>query len=402
MRQPASPPGMITLIGLTALSVLTLNLFLPSLSNMAADFAVEYGLMAIAIAGYLAVTALMMLVMGPVSDRFGRRPVLLFCLSVYSAASIICAMTDDFMLFLLFRLLQGVIAAGWVLSLAVIRDMLPPQEAGGRIAYMTMAMAIAPMLAPMVGGFLDEFFGWRASFYLFSGLGVVIFALVWWDLGETHLKRSNSFLQQFSSYPDLFRSRRYWGYSLCMACCTAAFYGFLAGAPLVAVDLLGLNPAEVGIYLGSITGGFAFGSFLSGRFSKRCELTSLMIAGRFVAIAGLASGLMIFSLGMGSALALFGATLFMGIGNGITMPSCNAGVMSVRPELAGSASGLAGALTVGIGALLTAFTGVIVTHETGALGLLGMMLFLTLLGLVSAVYVRSVNQQADEAAASAD
>ena len=397
-----TPPRIFTLIALTAVSVLTLNLFLPSLSAMAQEFGVDYGLMAFAIAGYLGITAVAMLVMGPVSDRYGRRPVLLVSLVVYILASLVCAVTEDFTVFLAFRLVQGIIAAGWVLSLAVIRDMLPPKEAASRIGYVTMAMAVGPMLAPVVGGLLEEMFGWRASFYLFSGFGLMVLLLVWCDLGETHRDKSDSFLRQFKNYPELLCSRRYWGYSLCMAFCTAAFYGFLAGAPLVAVDLLGMSPSELGICLGSITGGFAFGSFLSGRFSGRVDLTRMIITGRFVAILGLSSGLVLFLGGWGNSYVLFGSTLFMGIGNGITMPGCNAGAMSVRPSLAGSASGLAGALTVALGAVLTAFTGVIVTTQTGAYGLLGMMLILSALGYGAALYVRMVERRESLAAVSAD
>jgi MFS family permease len=172
-----------------------------------------------------------------------------------------------------------------------------------------------------------------------------------------------------------------------MAFSTGSFYAFLAGAPLVAVTMLGLSPAALGFYMGTITAGFTLGSFLSGHYAKRYPLTTMMISGRVVACAGLIFGLALFLTGFVHEISMFGAVVFVGLGNGLTMPSCNAGAMSVRPKLAGSASGLAGALTVGAGAVLTSITGAIVTEENGAYALLDMMLFSSLMALVAALYV---------------
>ncbi len=384
---------MFTLILLTGLSVLSLNMFLPSLSNMAADFQVDYSLVSLSIAGYLAITAVLQIIMGPLSDRFGRRPVLLAALVIFTLASLGCALTTNIWVFLTFRVLQGAVISGWALSLAVIRDTSPPQEAASRIGYVSMAMAVAPMMGPMLGGVLDELFGWRASFVVYAGIGVAVFGLCWVDLGETNKTPSETFAKQLQAYPELFRSRRYWGYALCMAFSTGAFYAFLAGAPLVAVTMLGLSPAALGFYMGTITAGFGLGSFVSGRWAKRFPLTTMMLSGRLVACAGLVAGLTLVLTGWVNEMSLFGATLFVGLGNGLTMPSCSAGVMSVRPKLAGSASGLAGALTVGGGAVLTSITGAMVTEENGAYVLLGMMLFSSLLALAAALYVRWIDRR---------
>ncbi len=387
-----SPPRIYTLILLAGMAVLSLNMFVPSLANMAAEFRVSYSLISLSIAGYMAVTAVLQLVIGPLSDRFGRRPVLLAALAVFTGASLVCALTTHVWLFLAFRVLQGAVAAGWAISLAVIRDTAPPQEAASKIGYVSMAMAVAPMLGPMVGGGLDELFGWRANFVAYGLLGVVAFSLVWIDLGETNRTPSKTFAAQFRTYPALVRSRRYWGYALCAVFSRGAFFAFLAGAPLVAVALLNLSPAELGFYIGTITAGYGLGSFLSGRYAQRFALTTMMISGRIVACAGLVVGLALFLAGLEHEFALFGATVFVGLGNGLTMPSCESGAMSVRPKLAGSAMGLAGALTVGTGAVLTSITAVIVTGETGAYALLGMMLFCTLLALAGALQVRRIDR----------
>ena len=145
--------------------------------------------------------------------------------------------------------------------------------------------------------------------------------------------------------------------------------------------------------MGSITAGFVLGSFLAGRTAKRYRLTTMMIAGRLVACAGLMAGLVLVLAGIVNVVTLFGAMMFVGLGNGLTMPSSSAGALSVRPELAGSAAGLSGALTVGGGAVLSAITGAILTEENGAYGLLGTMLFSSLMALVAALYVLRIDRR---------
>ncbi len=388
-----SPPGFFTLVFLTGLSVLSLNMFLPSLSNIAAEFQADYTIVSLSVAGYLGITAVLQLIIGPLSDRFGRRPVILSGLAIFILASLGCMLANNIWVFLAFRVMQGVIIAGGVLSFAIIRDSAPEQEAASQMSYVSMAMAVAPMLGPMVGGMLDELFGWRSSFLLFTVLGLVALVLCWIDLGETNKSTSETFTKQFQAYPDLFRSRRYWGYTLCITFSVGAFYIFITGVPLVAETILELSPAELGFYMGTITAGFALGSFLSGRYSKRYPLTTMMIAGRIVACAGLMVGLTLFLIGFVNVFSLFGATVFVGLGNGLTMPSANAGALSVRPKLAGSASGLKGALAVGGGAVLTSIAGVILTEGGGPYQLLGMMLFCSVVAMLAALDVLRINRR---------
>ncbi len=382
-----SPPRLITLIFLTGLSTLSLNMFLPSLVNIAEDFEADYAIVSLSIAGYLAMTAVLQIIIGPLSDRFGRRPVILAAVFIFVIASLGCLLAENIWVFLVFRFLQGAIIAGSALSPAVVRDMMPAKQAASILGYIAMAMAIAPMLGPVLGGALDELFGWRSSFLAYIAIGFTVFTLAWLDLGETNKTPSESFGRQMKAYPALLGSQRFWGYALCMAFSTGAFYIFLAAAPLVTRVLFDMSAGTLGIYLGSITGGFFLGSFIAARFSKGHSLAAMMLAGRIVACTGLLVGVALLALGIVHEFTLFGATIFVGIGNGITMPSSNAGAMSVRSDLAGSASGLAGALTVGGGAILTGGSGIIVTESTGAMGLLGMMFGASFLGLLCAVWV---------------
>ncbi|MEO1161219.1 MAG: MFS transporter, partial [Pseudomonadota bacterium] len=303
-------------------------------------------------------------------------------------ASAGCLLATDIRAFLAFRMIQASVICGSALSPAIVRDMVPARQAASLLGYISMAMAVAPMLGPMFGGLLDELFGWRASFVAFISIGMLIFGLCWIDLGETNHQRSDTFADQFATYPELLSSKRFWGYSACMAFSTGAFYAFLAGVPLVAQTLFDMSTGTLGIYIGSITGGFFVGSFLSGRYAKRYHLTSLMIAGRVAACTGLTAGLMIFLAGYVHELLLFGATIFVGLGNGLTMPSSSVGAMSVRPQLAGSAAGLSGALTVAGGAIITYLTSAMLSEQNGVYVLFAMMLLCSALGLLAALAVR--------------
>lgn len=382
-----TPPRFATLVALTALTTLTLNMFLPSLAGMAQHFGVDYAAISFAISGYLAVTAGLQLIIGPLSDRFGRRPVILVSLAIFLAASLVCATTDDVEIFLAFRLLQGAIVAGWGISLSVVRDTFGPRDAASRLGFLSMAMSVMPMTGPLVGGVLDETFGWRANFLFYAGVAGVLLIVCWADMGETNRNKSRSFLSQFRTYPTVLGSRRFWGFACCTAFSVGAFFAFLAGVPLVAVAHFGMSPSVLGICMGSITGGFLFGSFLSGRFSSRFPLAMMMVAGRLVACSGLTIGLVLVLSGTVDPVLYFAATICVGIGNGITNPSSNAGVMSVNPSLAGSAAGLSGAMTVGTGAVMSTLAGILLTPQNAAAGLLALMLGATVVSLLAALVV---------------
>ncbi|MEO1106615.1 MAG: multidrug effflux MFS transporter [Pseudomonadota bacterium] len=392
MRAASTPPHLITLIFATALSVLSLNMFLPSLAHMSEDFAVDYGLVNLSVAGYLAVSAVLQLIMGPLSDRFGRRPVLLISMTIFVIASIGCTLAESIWVFLGFRLLQAVVVAGSVLSCASIRDRYPPNEAASKLGYVAMAMALAPMLGPMLGGALDMLFGWRAGFVLYSVLGAGLLALLWFDMGETNTDRSSTLVAQLKEYPHLFRARRFWGYALCAAFSIGGFYSFITGAPLVAAAWFDLSPAMLGSGIGIITGGFMVGNFVTGRIAAHTRLTTMILCGRIVASVGPFFGLLLFVGGHGSVWVFFGSAICVGFGNGLTNANASAGAMSVRPKLAGSAAGLSGAMVVALGAILTSMTGAFVSPENGPYLVLSMMSGSSFVGLLAVLYVRRLDR----------
>jgi MFS transporter, DHA1 family, multidrug resistance protein len=387
-----TPPHIVTLVVLAGIAALNMNMLLPSLPSLARHYDADYGLVSLAVSGYLAVTAILQLLLGPLSDRYGRRPVVLASLGVFLAATIGCILAPSIGVFLFFRMIAAAVAAGIVLSRAIVRDMVPAHEAASMIGYVTMGMALMPMIGPMIGGFLDQTFGWESVFVLTFVVGLGATWLMWLDLGETNAYRSESFSAQFRTYPELARSRRFWGYAITAALASGAFFAFLGGGPWVASEVLGMSPAVLGFYFGFIALGYMFGNFLSGRFAALVGINRMMLMGGIVASAGMAAGLLLFALGFVTPLAFFGSIMFVGVGNGLLLPSANAGVVSVRPHLAGSASGLGGALMIGGGAALATLTGAMLGPGTGAWPLLVTMFLSSTLGIVSTLYVIRVER----------
>ncbi|MGR3500809.1 Bcr/CflA family efflux MFS transporter [Pseudaestuariivita sp.] len=385
MTTPRTPPALTTLILLTALSLLSLQMFLPSLANIAEDLETSYATISFAIAGYLAVTAVIQLVVGPLSDRIGRRPVLLATLTLFTLASLGCALATDVWSFLTFRVAQGGVISGYVLSLAIVRDTRPENEAAGLIGYIAMAMAVAPMLGPMLGGALDAAFGWRATFYFYAIAGALMLMICWQDVGETRTRTTGTTRQPVSA---LLKAPLFWAYALCSATANGAFYIFLTGAPLVAEVQFGVSTAQLGVLIGTITAGFIAGSFLAGRLASHVAPSTMMIAGRLLACAGVGTGLIVTLTVGGNAVLFFASTMCIGVGNGITKPSCDAGAMSVKPGLEGSAAGINGALSVGMGAVLTTLTAVLLPPDEPAATVLALTLLASLAGLGTALLAK--------------
>ncbi len=373
------------------MSVLTLNMFLPSLSAIAAEFGVDYGVANLSMGAFLAVTAVLQIIIGPLSDRFGRRPVMLVGLAVFALGSAGCFWAQDIVWFLVCRMLQATSVVGIALSRAVVRDMHGPQQAASTLGYISMVMAIAPMTGPTVGGVLHEAFGWRANFAAYSLVGLGLLWLTWRDLGETNQHPSATMREQFATYPELLRSHRFWGYTLCGSFSVGAFYIYITGIVLVGVAVFGMSPTTVGMAVGTIAIGFSLGSFLSGVLGKRVALWKLMVAGRVVALAGLCLGFAVVLAGIVHPVSYVGTVIFVGLGNGLTMPAANSGAMSVRPRLAGSASGLSGAMSVAMGAALTSLTGAVLTPENGVVLMMAMMIAIVAVSLLCAVYVRWID-----------
>ncbi|MEJ6478892.1 MAG: DHA1 family bicyclomycin/chloramphenicol resistance-like MFS transporter [Paracoccaceae bacterium] len=382
-----SPPHIFTLIMIAGISALNMSIFLPSLNGMARYFDTDYAIMQIALSGYLAATALLQLVIGPISDRYGRRVITLISLAVFVFATIGALLSTNIEAFLFFRMMQAIVAAGLVLSRAVVRDMVPQNQAASMIGYVTMGMALVPMFGPMIGGLLDQLYDWHATFVFLAIAGTGVFLLTWFDQGETIKGGGVSFADQLRGYPELLRSPRFWGYALCAAFASGAFFALLGGASFIAGEVFGLSPLWSGVALGAPAIGYAVGNYISGNYSVRFGVNAMATYGSIILIIGMGASLVITLLGFSHPLLFFGFCTMLGLGNGVALPNTMAGLLSVRPHLAGTASGLGGALMVAGGAALAQFAGGMLNVETGTLPLQWLMFATAVAALLSVLFV---------------
>ena len=384
----STPPHILTLILLASISALTMNIFLPSLPNIASELNSSTSILGLSVGIYLASSAVLQLIIGPFSDQFGRRPLILWSLIIFCISTLATAFVTNTAQFLILRIFQAISASCMVLARAIVRDTTESiEKAGSKIAYVTMGMALVPMVGPTIGGLLDYQYGWEASFWLLFILGLVILIISFFDVGETLSDHNQSFLEQISTYPSLLRSKRFWGYCLSSAFVSGAFFSYLGGAPFVGNEVFGLEPKDLGFWFGAPAIGYVLGNFLSGRFSTKIGLDKMIFLGVTTALFGVSISLAISLLDHGSVLSFFGLMTLVGLGNGMSIPNATAAMMSINPKLAGTAAGLGSAIMIGGGAGLSAIANFILIPGSSEIPLIMLMWTSVFCGLCSVAYV---------------
>ncbi len=348
---------------------MTMNIFLPMLPAIADDLNTTHAVAQYVLTIFLVATACIQLIVGPLADRYGRRPVLLVATVVFALATLICIFATSIEMLLFGRVLQAATATSMALSRAIVRDLYERSKAASMMGYITMAMAVIPMLTPAIGGYVGELYGWQAPFVVTFGVAILILTVIYFDLGETHQPVLNSLSEQVSDYFSLLREPELWGYFLCSTFCSGAYFAFLGGAPFVGNEIVKMTPSSLGLYFAFVAIGYMAGNFFSGRFSERVGIEPMMLYGGLVGCVGVSIALFLMTSFSPRAEYLFIPMMLVGMGNGMTLPNASAGAVSVRPDLAASASGINGFLTIGGGAALASLAGSLITVENQALPL---------------------------------
>jgi len=344
---------------LMGLGPFSMQIIIPSLPLLAVLFAVPYATAQMTLTIYLIGIAVGQLIYGPLSDRFGRRPVLLAGIGIYLLGSLAALLAPTIGWLMVARAAQAAGGcAGMVLSRAIIRDVFPRDQAASKLGFVMMGMTVAPMLAPLLGAELTSAFGWRSVMLACVLFGVAL-ALLVLRLPETlgTPQPLPGLGGMARAYWQLAEMRAFRCYVAITACTTGVFFAFMAGAPRVIMEGMGHTPRAYAIAFMTISIAFGAGSFLAGRFSARLGLMRMLHLGLAGSTAGALLGVVVQAVLPSSLLLFFLPMAIVALANGVSQPNAVAAAVSARPQLAGTASGLVGAAQMGWGAVMTLVAG---------------------------------------------
>ena len=336
------------LAGLSAVGPLTTDMYLPSLPDIARLLGASSAQVQLTISAYLIGFAAGQIIYGPVSDRHGRKPVLIGAIALYCAASLACALSTSIEMLIVARAFQALGGSGGiVLTRAIVRDIYSGAHAGREFSVIGSVMALAPVLAPILGGLIQTAFGWRMTFLALVGAGFAGAAVVWALLPETLNTRATepvSLPSMLRSYRIVGRNRAYLAYLSITAASYAGLFAWISGSAFVLQDLYGLAPFDFGVAfaLGSV--GYMAGSAIAARLVIRIGLDGVLGLGGCACAAGGLAMVAAVAFGLMSSMSLVLPMAVYLAGLGMVLPQGIAGAMTPFPERAGAASSLFGFL----------------------------------------------------------
>ena len=344
------------LVLITLSGTLAMHMFVPALPLAGAQLGTTPQAMQMTISLYIAGLAVGQLIYGPLSDAFGRRPLLLGGLALYTVAGLVAGMSSGIHARIAARLLQALGgSAGLVLGRAIVRDTVHSDDAVRKLAMLNLMMVIGPGLAPIVGGAIVGHVGWRVIFLLLALMGALAFACTAKLLPETGRPTGTiSPRSLLRDYRELLASRVFVGYAVGGACSTTAFYAFLAAAPFVFANELHRPPTELGFYLAMMMAGFSLGNALTSRLMRSLSGERVLFGANLVSLVSAAVLLLLVATGRMSVVAVVGLLFLFTVGAGAASPVSMVKAISVAPRLTGSAAGLYGFGQMAVGAICTA------------------------------------------------
>jgi DHA1 family bicyclomycin/chloramphenicol resistance-like MFS transporter len=375
------------LIAMAGVSSLSLNILVPAIPGLATKFAADPASVQLAVSLYLMGLATAQLVFGPLSDRFGRRPVVLAGLALATIASTAAIFAASIASLVSARIAQSLGASsGQTIGRAIIRDLYDREHAASMIGLVTSVVVLMPMVAPLIGGILDTLFGWEAIFVFAAIVSFTVFAWAALALPETRKLSPASGQRHFrADLAALAASPRFFGYALCAGLGSAPFFSFLGAAPHVVVTLLGRTSAEYGLWFFLPSIGFMAGNFAVSRLTARFGIDALIWWGIALTIIGCLLNVLVYVALPGWEMAtIFLPQIVIGVGNGLLLPTSIAGAVSIRPQVAGTASGATGFIQMAIAAAAAQLGGNVIAHAPDAMPMLLLML---MFGIATAIAV---------------
>lgn len=387
MRRDPAPDGptpwslIILLMVMSSIGPVSLNILVPATPGLAVIFDTKVETVQLTLSLYLLGLAISQLMLGPLSDRFGRKPVLMTGLFITAAASVAAMFATSIATLIFWRALQALGASsGLVIGRAIIRDLYSRERAASMIGLVTTVMVLAPMAAPLIGGIIDTTFGWQYTFVLTAVMAGSVLFWTFFTLPETRPDHITGGGLRFvlGESGELLSNRRFIGYVLVCAVGTATFFSFLGGGPHVVVGIMARSSAEYGVWFILSSVGFMLGNFVTSRVSQRYGIDALIHIGLVSLVAGAILTVVIcVILPDGGPWTIFLPQLLISFGNGVFLPNCVAGAVSVRPQAAGTASGITGFVQMATGAAAAQATSYVVASAATAIPLAMAMLVLS-------------------------
>ena len=354
--RPDSVFFIILLSALGGLTPLSIDMGLPALQSIGHSLQVSSASAALTLSFFLVGFAFGPVVLGPLSDRFGRRPVLLAGCGLFAVTGIGCAIAASLPVLLLWRLLEGIGAgAGSTLSLAIVRDLFDGATARARLSYVATFGSIAPMIAPTLGAIVLAWLGWRAIYGVLAMAGVLLFIAVLIGFVESHPKIDPTALQPArlaANYARIFRHRLCLGYTLVAALNFGCMFSYIASSPLVMMGVLGISPTYYGWTFAATAAGIMIGAFTNGRLSARgISGSALLQTGLGLSLLSALALLAVACSGAASVRTLLPLLVVNTFSVGFIGPNATQGVMHPMPDIAGVASAVLGSMRMLTGAL---------------------------------------------------
>ncbi|KWV60984.1 MFS transporter [Bradyrhizobium macuxiense] len=379
---------LLMLVVMTGVAPISLYMLVPALPVLATTFERDISIAQMTVSLYMVGIALSQLIMGPLSDKFGRRPVLLAGLGLMVAAgigSVFAQTLPQLIAARFFQALGG--ASGMVISRAIIRDLYPRERVGAMISLVVAALMIAQMVSPLTGGLLETAFGWRAILYLITAASLTVTVFIALALPETRRDRTDS--PSFrGDLGKLMRSRAFVGYMLCQVLASQIIFAFAGGGPYIVVTQMGRSSAEYGAWFACTGFAYLVGNLLCVRFAPRHSLEKLIWFGLALQVGGSLLNLVLSFTGMNQAPSwLFGTQMIVMVANAFVMANSAAGAISIRPEAAGTASGAMGFLQQGIGSLISQFGAYLGGHSATTLPLTSAIFAISLACACTMIFV---------------
>lgn len=354
---------------LIASSAITYNLFLPSMPDIGQAFGVSIFTVQSTLIAFLVAYALAQFFYGGVSDRFGRRPTLLWGLAIYVIASLLCAVSTSITMLLLSRILQGIGAAGSIVMVrSIVRDLFDRKDSARALAIISTVMVFAPATAPAIGGYLHTHFGWQASFFALALLGTVLFIYCALRMAETNRPESSDFISNLRAmihgYRVLITERSFVAYNLNIGFIGGAIFAWFAGAPIVLIESYGVAPDTFGYLMLTATSGAFCGYGSAIWLTGKLGVNRMIVLGTSIGMAGATLYLALPLMGVFTPIAAISPIFIFNVGLAITFPNVMAAAVSVRPEYAGTAAAMNGLMQYGMAAVTTLIIGFLphVTH----------------------------------------